>query len=149
MLFAFACAAMVIAAGAYVLLPLFREPEENPAGELPAETEADRLLGRKAVVEKNLKDLAFEYKLGRLAEADFQQLEAGYKLEAADIQQKFAQLGNGDNLERRIEEEIAAYKAKIKPAAAPAGAHEQKLCPGCGSEIVPGKKFCADCGWRF
>jgi UDP-galactopyranose mutase len=39
-----------------------------------AETELDRLLARKAVVYSNLKDLEFEYKMGRLSEGDYRRL---------------------------------------------------------------------------
>ncbi len=54
-------------AAIFVLMPLFREPKGNLEVELLAETELDRLLNRKAVIYSNLKDLEFEFKMGRLA----------------------------------------------------------------------------------
>ncbi len=129
----------------YVLMPLFKEPKGNLEVELLAETELDRLLNRKAVVYSNLKDLQFEYKMGRLGDSDYHRLEAGFKSEAAEILHKLDQLGVEENLDESIEQAIAARKAKLAPAREGA----PKTCPSCGAVVVPGKRFCADCGRRL
>ena len=144
----FACSAIVLAAGVYVLTPLFKEPKGNLEVELLAETELDRLLNRKAIVYSNLKDLEFEYKMGRLSDSDFQRLEAGFKGEAAIILQKLDQLGVESNLDETIEKDIAARKERLKDPAGSSRSRQPGRCPSCGSDIVPGKKFCADCGQR-
>src|SRR5512134_1683445 len=87
------CATMVGVAAIYVLTPLFRGAKGNLDVELLAETELDRLLNRKAIVYSNLKELEFEYKIGRLSDADFQRLETGYKAEAGVILKQLDQLG--------------------------------------------------------
>jgi rRNA maturation endonuclease Nob1 len=144
----FACSAMVLLAGAYVLTPLFKEPKGNLEVELLAETELDRLLNRKAVVYSNIKDLEFEYKMGRLSDADFRRLEAGYKNEAALILQKLDQLGAEKNIDESIEKDIAARKSRLFPSSLSASKDSQR-CPSCGAEVIAGKKFCADCGHRL
>jgi predicted RNA-binding Zn-ribbon protein involved in translation (DUF1610 family) len=138
-------ATLTVLAAIYVLVPLFKEPKGNLEVELLAETELDRLLNRKAVVYSNLKDLDFEYKLGRLGESDFHRLEAGLKAEAAEILHKLDQLGIEKNLDEGIEQAIAARKGKL------ASVQEQRsqVCPSCGAEVIPGKQFCADCGFRL
>ena len=136
-----ACTVLVLLAGAYVLLPLFREGGNNLDVELLAETELDRLLDRKGVVYKNVMDLELEYKMGRLSEADFRRLDAGYKQEAALILQEIDKIGSSGNLDASIERDISARKEK--PVA------EQLRCPSCGAQIVAGKKYCADCGHRL
>ena len=143
-----ACGLLVVIAGIYVLTPLFKEPGGNLEVELLAETELDRLLARKAVVYSNLKDLEFEYKMGRLSDADFKRLEAGYKGEAAAILQKLDQMGAEKDLDERIEKDIAANKARLF-STAPAQAKGPGSCPSCGADLIPGKKFCADCGHRL
>jgi hypothetical protein len=135
-----ACTMVVALSCFYVLVPLFRESRDNLDIELLAETEADRLLDRKAVIYRNLRDLEFEYGMGRLSDADFKQLEAGYKNDAALILQKLDQLGFSEDLDESIEKEIAKRKT---------GAKKTTRCPSCGAETVPGKKFCADCGRRL
>jgi hypothetical protein len=131
----FACAALVMLAGFYVLTPLFKESKGNLEAELWMETDLDRLLDRKAVIYGNLKDLEFEYKMGRLSETDFSGLEAAYKKEAAAILQQADHLGSESDLDKAVERETPARKI-------PAAAH----CPSCGAEVIAGKKFCADCG---
>ncbi len=155
-----ACSTVFLAASIYVLRPLFTEPKGNLEVELLAETELDRLLNRKAVLYSNIKDLEFEYKMGRLSDADFQRLNTGYKNEAAVILQKLDQLGAEKNLDETIEKDVAERKAKLVPAAksgAPKAAaltktavvQRERRCPSCGAEIIAGKKFCADCGHKL
>ena len=81
--------------------------------DLPDETELDRLLDRKAVIYRNLKDLNFEHAMGRLSDADFHRLEADYKNDAALLLQKLDQLGDSKDLDNAIEKNIAARKATL------------------------------------
>ena len=144
----FACSTLVVVAGVFVLRPLFHEPKGNLEVELLAETELDRLLNRKSVVYTNLKDLEFEYKMGRLADADFRRLETVYKNEASIILQKLDQLGMEKDVDEMIEGDVATRKAQLA-SKAPAAKKAPATCPSCGASIVPGKKFCADCGGRL
>ena len=143
---AVACTLVALGTAFFVLQPLFRDPKGNLEAELLAETELDRLLNRKAVVYSNLKDLEFEYKMGRLSDADFRRLEAGYKSEAAVILKQLDGLGVEKNLDEAIEREVAARRSKLsgRVRAAPSA-----RCPSCGAAIIPGKRFCADCGHRL
>ena len=143
-----ASAILVVLTGIYVLAPLFREPGGNLEVELLAETELDRLMNRKAVIYRNLKDLELEYKMGRLGEADFRRLEAGYKVEAAEILQKLDEIGVDENLDDRIEAAVAGRKDRLFPSSA-ARPEAAQNCPSCGSEIAAGKKFCPDCGHKL
>jgi hypothetical protein len=91
------CTLLVLLSGIYALKPLFRKPKTSPEIEHVTETELDRLLDRKTVVYGNLRDLEFEYKMGRLSESDFQQLGAAYRNEAAGILQRLDNLGASEN----------------------------------------------------
>ena len=143
-----ACTTVVVMAGLYVLTPLFREPKGSLEVELLAETESDRLLNRKAVIYGNLKDLEFEYKMGRLSGGDFRRLEAVHKSEAAVILQKLDQLGASDIIDVQIESDIAARKARPFSFSS-VKRQDSSRCPSCGAEVIPGKRFCADCGLRL
>jgi hypothetical protein len=144
-----ACAAVVIAGGSYALMPLFRESEGNLDLDLLDETELDRLLDRKAVVDRNLRDLQFEHGMGRLSDADFRQLEAGYNSESSSTLQSLGQLDASESLDETIEKDIAARKAKLHGAGSKRDRSPQ-YCPSCGVALTsPGKKFCADCGHRL
>jgi rRNA maturation endonuclease Nob1 len=141
-----ACTAVVMIAGFYTLRPLFRESEGKIDIELLAETELDRLLDRKKVIYRNLRDLEFEHKMGRLSEADFQQLAAGYKNEAASVLERIDQLNASENLDKVIEKDIASRKAKLSGSALK---RDRGQCPSCGAELISRKKFCPDCGHRL
>jgi cytochrome c-type biogenesis protein CcmI len=112
------CAVAVVVAGGFVLAPLFRSA---PGAEAGGETERDRLLERKTACYRNLKELEFQFRMGRLLEADYEELRAEHRAEAARILEELERLG------------------------ASGGAR----CPGCGARCPPGKKFCADCGKRL
>jgi hypothetical protein len=131
-----------------VLTPLFVEPKGNLEVELLAETELDRLLNRKAIVYTNLKELDFEYKMGRLGETDFNRLEAGYKNEAAIILEKLDNLGAEKDLDDHLEREIAVRKTKLF-STSPSEPKKGVRCPSCGAAVVQGKRFCADCGHKL
>ncbi len=143
-----ACGLVTVFAAVFVLTPLFREPKGNFEVELLAETKLDRMLNRKAIVYSNLKELEFEYKMGRLSDADYRRLETGYKSEAGLILQELDQLGAEKDIDENIEREITARKAKLYPDKAEP-AKVKSRCPTCGAETVPGKKFCADCGQKL
>jgi hypothetical protein len=125
-----ACGIVALIAGAYILTPLFMSSKDSGVT-LSTETETDRLLERKGVIYRSIKDLQFEYKMGRLSGADYQQLEAGYKTEAVEILEKLDQ----------AEKESLSQKAANRSSSS-------LRCSKCGNESVPGKKYCANCGKR-
>ena len=122
------CVILILAAGGYVLLPLFAKTSDESAVQ-QAETDADCLTARKIAIYRNIKELEFEYKKGRLAQADFQRLLAEYKGEAAEILQKLDILN------------VPTPKQEADT--------ETDICPACGAKTLSGKKFCADCGERL
>lgn len=148
-----ACGVLLLAAGLFVIQPLLREPKGNLEAELLAETDLDRLLNRKAVVYSNLKELEFEYKLGRLSDADFRRLEAGYKSEAALILRQLDALGVEKNLDELLERDVASRRAKQSSAErqkrSSAERPDAARCPSCGAAVAQGKRFCGDCGHRL
>ena len=148
MLLIASCAILTILLAVFVLRPLFRGSENSLDILLMAETEADRLIDRKAAIYGNLKDLTLEYQMGRLSDEDFRTLEAGYKADAASILQKLEQMGVSESFEASIEEDIASRR---KPPQTDKSGRmiNRALCPSCGADVIPGKKFCADCGQKL
>ena len=140
------CAVLTAAAAFFVLLPLFRVSESGLEIELMAETEIDRLMDRKSAIYRNLKDLSLEYAMGRLSDEDYRQLEEGYKEDAAAILYKLEQLEGSAGMEQDAAPKVVS-KGEVQSGAKPAEAPGK--CPSCGSDIIPGKKFCADCGHQL
>ncbi|MEJ2111146.1 MAG: hypothetical protein P8Z37_14790 [Acidobacteriota bacterium] len=139
------CAILTVAAGLFVLSPLFRGFSSSLDIELMAETDIDRLMDRKEAIYRNIKDLTLEYKMGRLAVEDFRQLEADYKKDAAAVLQQLEKLLGSGSPEEEMEKEIASRKGRSGNLKVP---EDSAKCPSCGVDLIPGKKFCADCGYK-
>ncbi|SRR5579871_409256 len=96
---------------------------------------------RKAAIYENLRDLQFEYRLGKLSDHDYQQTKLDLQKELAAVMAEID----------RVKAEIAAGKipapapALVKPAAAPKGP-AKFVCPTCKAEFTQPLKFCGECG---
>jgi hypothetical protein len=82
------CVALTAAALWYV----FSVPPSLVAG--PEKTRGAYLSERKEVVYENLRDLNFEYRAGKVPDADYQNMKSTMEEEAAAILAELARLGN-------------------------------------------------------
>ncbi len=103
---------VVAAALAFVAYPLFRR---SAAAIRPFET-AESFAERRAAVYRELLELEFDHRVGKLTDADFRQLsdaclERAARLVAAEEQTTEA-------LDARIEREVAAMRAAMRTRAA-------------------------------
>ncbi len=142
------CTALVMAAGVFVLLPLFRKSAAVADWGPAAGGGIDTLLERKEAVYRTLRDLELDYAVGRLTGEDYRRLQADGMREAAGILGQLERSGVPPDLEASIEREIASRKSAGAPGAA-GPPKSSARCPNCGAAGVPGKKFCADCGHKL
>jgi hypothetical protein len=92
---------------------------------------------RKAAIYENLRDLQFEYRVGKLSDADYQQTKK-------DLQKELAQvLAEVD----RVREQLGSGPAKTAVPPAPAPVKPSTfVCPSCNAEFEKDLKFCGECG---
>jgi hypothetical protein len=130
--------ALAIAVIAFVLLV---RPKDLPAAE--PESPFAHLDERKAAIYENLRDLQFEYRLGKLSDEDYQSTKRDLQKELAVVLSEVDKLKshlNGAPLERPT----AANATVAKPAVAPVrGAF---ACAFCGARFEKELKFCGECG---
>ena len=95
---------------------------------------------RKVAIYENLRDLQFEYRLGKLSDQDYQQTKLDLQRELAGVMAEID----------RVKAEIAAGKI---PAPAPelvkapvTKAPATYICPSCKTEFDQPLKFCGECG---
>ena len=88
---------------------------------------------RKATIYENLRDLQFEYRVGKLSDQDYQQTKLSLQQELAKVMAEIDRLTGG------------APPSKPAPAPAPATA-PRKVCPHCGAKFERALKFCGECG---
>jgi len=91
---------------------------------------------RKYAIYDNLRDLQFEYRLGKLSDSDYQATKQALQKELAVV------LAETEETVKRLG--LATTRAQAKPAkAASKGA---KVCPHCGAKFPTALKFCGECG---
>jgi hypothetical protein len=90
MILGIVCAVLITAAS---LFYIFYLPGELYLG--PEKTRASYLRERKDVVYENLRDLNFEYRAGKVPDADYQSLKATLQDEAAGLLAEIARLESG------------------------------------------------------
>jgi len=95
---------------------------------------------RKAAIYENLRDLQFEYRVGKLSDADYQATKKDLQKELAGV------LAEVDRLRSALN---GAGPAAAPPAAAPPAprpAPAALICPECGAQFDKQLKFCGECG---
>jgi NADH pyrophosphatase NudC (nudix superfamily) len=88
---------------------------------------------RKAAIYENLRDLQFEYRVGKLSDADYQATKKDLQKELAGVMAEI------DRLRGVLAPE--PVKPQPKPAK-PAGL----VCDACGAKFDKELKFCGECG---
>jgi hypothetical protein len=84
---------------------------------------------RKATIYENLRDLQFEYRMGKLSDEDYQQTKRDLQRELAGV------LG-----------ELEGAAPAPAPALVPASPVVSNRCPHCGATFPTTLKFCGECG---
>jgi len=102
---------------------------------MESETPMKPLEEAKVRIYEALRDLQFEYRVGKLSDADYQASKQALQQELARVLQQMDELAPAGK---------AAGKAA--PAAAPAPAAKGNVCPHCGASFQEKLKFCGQCG---
>ena len=117
--------ASLLTVGAVVFTLLVRQkdlPEE------PGPSPTKHLEDRKARIYEALRDLSFEYRVGKLSDEDYQTTKAGLQRDLAGVMA-----------------EIDAVEG-TEPPPAPKPAPDGLMCPHCGAKFEKAMKFCGECG---
>jgi hypothetical protein len=114
-------AAVLLTVGALVFT-LFVRGKDIPEAEPVSPTAY--LEEKKARIYENLRDLQFEYRVGKLSDDDYQKTKQSLQTELAGV----------------LAEIDAVPTAKPKPQP------DSKTCPHCGAKFPKPLKFCGECG---
>ncbi len=103
---------------------------------------------RKAAIYENLRDLQFEYRLGKLSDEDYQSTKKDLQKELAIVLAEVDELKNGLG--------VGAKTVPAAPSAAPKKKADVDVgrrpggppykCPECGASFEKDLKFCGECG---
>ena len=122
-------AAVVAVVAVTTLFTLFVRAKDIPQPE--PESPTRHLEERKAAIYENLRDLQFEYRVGKLSDADYQATKLNLQKELAVV------LAGIDKV---------PVKSAAAPAVQPAPKKVENVCPSCGAQFPNSMKFCGECG---
>lgn len=91
---------------------------------------------RKAAIYENLRDLQFEYRVGKLSDADYQHTKQDLQKELAAV------LAEIDQIKEKLSQGKPQTARKTEMPPKPSGF----VCPSCGSKFDKNLKFCGECG---
>ena len=91
---------------------------------------------RKAAIYENLRDLQFEYRLGKLSDQDYQQTKKDLQKELAGVMAEVD----------RLKIELNLNGSAPPPPKPEAKVIDPLICPHCHARFPQPLKFCGECG---
>src|ERR1700732_4094494 len=123
-------ALVALIAGA-LALTLYVRPQDLPKPE--PESPFQQVDERKARIYENLRDLQFEYRLGKLSDEDYQTSKVVLQKELAQV------LSDTEALKAKLGQGTPVVAAQAKKA-------DPLVCPHCSARMPKAMKFCGECG---
>jgi rRNA maturation endonuclease Nob1 len=116
---------------------LWVRPQDLPEATPPSPTQ--HLDERKAAIYENLRDLNFEYRLGKLSDGDYQKTKVGLQQELAKVMAAIDEVVKGvGGVAKKAAVPVVAAGVKVKG--------KTFVCPHCGASFEKAMKFCGECG---
>ena len=134
-------AAAVVLVLAALFFTLFIRAKDLPEP-LPV-SPIQHLEDRKHAIYDNLRDLQFEYRLGKLSDEDYQQTKQALQKELAGV------LAETEETIKRLgltPTRVPPKPSTAKQASARAAAATGTVCPHCGASFAQTLKYCGECG---
>ena len=134
--------ALTIAALTFVLFVRAKDiPEPVPVSPI------QHLEDRKQAIYENLRDLQFEFRLGKLSDEDYQQTKLALQKELAvvlsEMDGTIKRLGLTAT---RVHGKTVAARSAAAAKAPPPAKTRVTTCPHCGASFSQALKFCGECG---
>ena len=130
-----AAAVAIVLAALYFTLAIREKDVPEPIRISPIQ----HLEDRKHAIYDNLRDLQFEYRLGKLSDGDYQQNKLALQRELAGV------LAETEDTVQRLG--LVPVKSPGRsPAKKPAAPRASYVCPHCGAKFPQALKFCGECG---
>lgn len=119
-----------LSVSAFIVYPLLKARGGSKL-DLDSNHRATDLEERKENIYAAIKEIEFDYQMGKLSEEDFNELRQQYKNDAVELLKEI------DKTQPQVEKAEGKKSAKLQTA---------RFCWNCGAPLKPEDKFCADCG---
>jgi hypothetical protein len=111
-------------------------PEPLPVSPL------QHLEDRKSAIYENLRDLQFEYRVGKLSDSDYQRAKTSLQKELAGVLVEIEETARKLGLATRR----TAPPSKAQTQAQTQDVKAQNTCPHCGAKFSRAMRYCGECG---
>lgn len=166
---------ILIVVVSWVSLPLLRsERREVFSFRKRRKHDEQTLQEKKEDVYAAMKEMEFDFEMGKISEEDYQELRSQYKVKALEILKELDHIEKDDDLDAAIEREIQQFRTKSAPEEDIEAAIEREVqqlrkdkkppgdtereeksvqsinfCPQCGEKVIPNSNFCQNCGMKL
>jgi len=138
--------AVILAVGT-IIFTLFVRAKDVPEP-APASPTA-HLEERKAQIYENLRDLQFEFRVGKLSDSDYQKTKLDLQRELARVLAEIDALQPAQAVQspaQAVQSKVAKAPASVAHADGNGHKPEAHVCPHCGAKFPLAMKFCGECG---
>jgi hypothetical protein len=123
----------------YVFRPLFGDQEKIRSRKVGRKRQ---LLETRESLYDSIKELDFDYRMGKVEEDDYKATRSRYQSQAVDLMKAIDQSnGRAESSEDKIEQEIAALRGSGSKKRG-----KKKSCSNCNSPVPANARFCPQCG---
>jgi hypothetical protein len=129
--------------GAYRMLSPLVSPEVDAPMTIGGRTRV-ALEREKTLVLRSIKELEFDFAMGKIAKPDFDEMSGRLRARALGLMR---QLDAGGGYKEQIAKEVASRLSEAPPVAAKA--EISGLCGECETQNDPDAKFCKNCGAKL
>lgn len=143
--------AVVAVVAVTLLYTLFIRSKDIPPPDPVSPTQ--HLDERKAAIYENLRDLQFEYRVGKLSDTDYQRTKLTLQKELAGVMAAIERMtaskpGSSSSAaaSKAVSSTKVAAPAAIPKTETPTQSAAGSVCPHCGAEFAKPMKFCGECG---
>lgn len=155
-------AILVVVVLAFIAYPLFSSAEDKSK---PTADALDSLLAQRDSAYDAIRDLDFDFQMGKLSQSDYDKLRDKYKLRAAEILKQIDDAGGIPDVDASIEEQVARLRRhgaapasngddveaevarlRRRKASANGGDIEDEVARLRGQRKTSDKIFCGNCG---
>ena len=130
---------LTLAISYYVVFPIVQSRNIVSLGKSVSNHQASELVERKEAIYAAIKDIEFDFEMGKLSQEDFEQLRQQYKDEAVGLLKRIGQI------QGKVVKPIPGPGQQKKSTKT--GKHV-KFCWICGTSVTKEDRFCVNCGNR-
>jgi len=126
----------------FVVMPLVQRGKKQVFNGVQVNHRAGELLEQKDNIYKAIKEIEFDFEMGKLSEDDFHELRQQYKQQAVSVLKRLDQMqktkvGSREILSKGAKSRKGKQRSKVQFCwvCGTGLAHQDKYCPSCGTNL--------------